>query len=141
MIRISSAVLGALIATAPAGAGELIVHVTGIKSAAGEVGCALHADAAQFPTGNSGAPVRWQKANPEGVVCRFSGLRAGAYAVAVSHDLNGNRMTDTNFLGMPTEDWGVTNNVRPGLRAPTFEEAKVSVPGTGATTVTVRLGR
>ncbi len=141
MIRECSIAFGMAFVTTQADASELVVNVTGIKSSVGEVGCALHASAAQFPTGNSGTMVRWQKANSEGVVCRFSGLRAGAYAVAVSHDLNGNRKTDTNLLGMPTEDWGVTNNVRPSLRAPTFEEAKVSIPETGAKTVTVRLGR
>lgn len=126
---------------APASAGDLVVNVTGIRSADGEVGCALHSSPAQFPTGNAGVPIRWQKADPNGVACRFAGLRAGAYAVAVSLDLNGNRKTDTNIVGLPTEDWGVTNNVRRRLRAPTFEEAQVMVPESGTTTVTVRLGR
>lgn len=125
----------------PLQAGELVVTVTGIKSSQGEIGCALHRDATQFPTGHAGTPMRWQKANVGGVVCRFADLRAGSYAVAVSHDLNGNRKTDTNFIGIPTEDWGVTNNARPTLRAPSFAEAQVEIAKTGATNVDVRLDR
>lgn len=132
--------LTGLIAPAALG-GELLVNVIGISGASGEIGCALHQSAASFPTGNAGVSAQWQKAEAADLVCRFTNLSAGAYAVAVSHDLNGNRKTDTNFLGMPTEDWGVSNNVRPSLRAPTFEEARVEVPEAGETTIQVRLGR
>jgi uncharacterized protein (DUF2141 family) len=38
----------------------------------------------------------------------------------VAHDLNGNHKTGTNWVGLPLEPWGVTNNVRPILRAPKF---------------------
>jgi uncharacterized protein (DUF2141 family) len=34
---------------------------------------------------------------------------------------------DTNFVGMPTEQWGVSRNVRPTLRAPRFDEASFKV--------------
>jgi uncharacterized protein (DUF2141 family) len=74
------------------------------------------------------------------VTCRFEALAPGDYAVAVSHDLNGNKKADTNFVGIPTEAWGVSNNVRPGLRAPRFDEARFSVPAEGAT-IAVRIAR
>lgn len=83
----------------------------------------------------------WLPASPDGVQCRFENLPPGRYAVAVSHDINGNRRTDTNLFGIPTEDWGVSNNVRPTLRAPRFDEAAVQVPEGNPTTIEVRLGR
>ena len=67
----------------------------------------------------------------DGVMYRFSGLAPGRYAVAVGHDLNGNRRVDTNLLGMPTEQWGVSNNARPALRVPRFEETACTVPDRG----------
>ena len=84
---------------------------------------------------DTSVPVRqWHPARTAGVECRFDGLESGDYAVAVSQDFNGNRETDTNFFGIPTEPWGVSNNVRPTLRAPTFEEAKVRItPGVDVT--------
>jgi uncharacterized protein (DUF2141 family) len=51
----------------------------------------------------------------------------GSYAVSIGHDLNGNKRVDTNFIGLPTEQWGVSNNARPSLRAPRFDEAVFKV--------------
>jgi uncharacterized protein (DUF2141 family) len=141
MVRSIMILLGVLASGAPAIANELVVQVTGIKSATGEIGCALHADAAGFLSSGGGLQGRWVKADPKGVTCRFSGLPAGTYAVAVLHDLNGNRKTDTNLVGIPTEEWGVSNNVRPAMRAPTFDEARVVLSAGKPLTVGVRLSR
>jgi uncharacterized protein (DUF2141 family) len=77
------------------------------------------------------------------MVSGFSGhykdLKKGSYAIAASHDPNRNRITDTNFVGLPSEDWGVSNNIRPSLGTPTFEEAKFDV--ISDKTIEVRLGR
>ena len=115
------------LATAPAAAGEITVVVSGADGTAGEIGCALYAGADGFPMDPSTATQQWLDVRDGGAECRFEGLPPGQYAVAVSHDLNGNRQTDTNFLGIPKEAWGVSNNVRPTLRAPTFEEAAVAL--------------
>lgn len=125
-------VVGAVTLTAaPASADTVTVTVTGLAGPAGEVGCALHTDASTFPTGE-GRSV-WVAPTDGVAVCRFENVAPGVYAVASSHDLNGNRVTDTNLLGMPTERWGVSNDVRPFLRAPTFEEARFAVPASGVT--------
>ena len=42
---------------------------------------------------------------------------------------------------MPTEVWGVSNNVRPPMRAPYFDEAAVAVAAGGPVTIEVRLAR
>ena len=65
----------------------------------------------------------------------------GTYAVAASHDANGNGRTDTNWVGIPTEAWGVSNNVRPRLRAPRFEEAAFELPETKSLRLQIRLAR
>jgi len=69
----------------------------------------------------------WVPADPSGVTCRFGDVSEGTYVVSIGHDANGNRKVDTNFVGMPTEQWGVSKNVRPMLRAPRFEEAAFEV--------------
>lgn len=62
------------------------------------------------------------------VECRFKDVAPGPFAVAVSVDWNGNRKTDKNLFGIPTEPWGVSNNVRPSLRPPRFDEASGTMP-------------
>lgn len=65
--------------------------------------------------------------NKEAIVCKFENLRNGDYAVSVFNDENNNGKLDTNLFGMPTEDWGVSNNVRHVMSSPTFEESKVTI--------------
>jgi uncharacterized protein (DUF2141 family) len=59
----------------------------------------------------------------DGATCRFDGVAAGRYAVAVIHDASGQRRLTTNMFGAPTVPWGVSNGVRPLMRAPSFDEA------------------
>jgi len=54
-------------------------------------------------------------------------IPAGSYAVAIFHDENSDGVCNTNFLGIPEEGYGFSNNIKPLLSAPTFDEAKVSV--------------
>ena len=51
----------------------------------------------------------------------------GLYAIAVYHDANANGKMDTNFLHIPKEGYGVSNDARPRLRPPRFAEAQVRV--------------
>lgn len=112
---------------ARAAAAEVVVRVSGISASTGEIGCALFSSSGAFPMEVGGARQVWVKADAAGVVCRFADVAAGTWAVSVSHDLNGNRKVDTNLLGIPTEAWGVSNNVRPTLRAPRFDEAAFKI--------------
>ena len=93
------------------------------------VGCALFAGPAGFPMDNAGARQAWQAADAKGVTCRLSDVPQGRYAVSIGHDLNGNKRVDTNFIGLPTKQWGVSHNARPSLRAPRFDEAVFKVAG------------
>lgn len=61
----------------------------------------------------------------------------GAYAVAVHHDANANGKMDTNFIGIPREGYGMSNDPRPRFRAPRFAEARVVV--SRDTTLSVRM--
>jgi len=110
-----------------ASAAELLVRITGLSEPLGQVGCSLFAGPAGFPMDNAGARQLWQAADAKGVTCRYSDVPEGSYAVSIGHDLNGNKRVDTNFIGLPTEQWGVSNNARPNLRAPRFDEAMFKV--------------
>jgi uncharacterized protein (DUF2141 family) len=120
---------------------EITIRVTNIASNQGEVGCALFPAGSAFPMDATGARQLWQKAEPTGVTCRFDKVAPGRWAVSASHDLNGNRKVDTNFLGMPTEAWGVSNNARPTLRAPKFDEAAFKVAAGQSLTLEIKLDK
>jgi uncharacterized protein (DUF2141 family) len=63
----------------------------------------------------------------------------GLYALAVYHDEDGNRKFNKNFLGIPNEPFGVSNNPTIGLGPPSFEEAAFNVPAEG-TSLNIDLG-
>ena len=120
--------VGLLVATIGASrAAEVVIRVSGLSEPLGQVGCSLFAGTAGFPMDNTSARNLWLPADARGVTCRFNDVPEGTYAVSVGHDLNGNKRVDTNFIGLPTEQWGVSNNARPPLRAPRFDEASFKV--------------
>ncbi|MDB5234671.1 MAG: hypothetical protein JWR44_1664 [Hymenobacter sp.] len=58
-------------------------------------------------------------------------LPKGEWAVAITQDMNNNDKIDKNFLGIPTEPYAFSNNIRPTVAAPGFDECKFVVDGPG----------
>lgn len=54
-------------------------------------------------------------------------VEEGSYAIALFQDLNLNKKIDKNFFGAPKEPYAFSNNVKPIIRAPRFEECKFEV--------------
>ncbi len=53
----------------------------------------------------------------------------GIYAIALFIDSNKNMKIDKNFLGIPKEQYGFSNNAMGNLSGPSFEQAKFQVKG------------
>ncbi|WP_052695484.1 DUF2141 domain-containing protein [Hymenobacter sp. AT01-02] len=67
-------------------------------------------------------------------------LPNGEWAVAITQDTNNNDKLDKNMVGIPTEPFAFSNNVRPRLSPPDFEDCKFVVSGPGKV-VTISLTR
>jgi len=107
-------------------AAELIVKVES-ASTDGSIGCSLFSNSKGFPMNSTEAIQKFSINTPTGTEFIFSNLKSGKYAVSVMNDKNDNKALDKNLLGIPKEEWGVSNNVRPALRAPSFEEAAFDI--------------
>ena len=117
----------------------LHVRMEGFENTDGEAGVAVWNAARGFPEEIEHAVATTYVTIQDGAaVARFDQLEPGRYAITVYHDKNDNRRFDKNWLGMPKEDWGVSNNVRPRLRAPRFTEA-VRDLGVGEQLVEIRV--
>jgi uncharacterized protein (DUF2141 family) len=68
-------------------------------------------------------------AHPGTVTVTVPDLPDGDYAIAIAHDANRNRKLDKNFLGKPTEQWGMSNNPHATIKAPSFPTARFPVAG------------
>ena len=53
----------------------------------------------------------------------FAGLASGNFAIAILHDENNDGKMNTNFLGIPKEGYGFSNNVMGTFGPPTFSKA------------------
>jgi uncharacterized protein (DUF2141 family) len=129
--------------SAAALAGELTVTVDNLRSDRGQLLlCVFSAESSVidvFPDCVKGRPVRQAKAAIKGgkVVLSYSGLKDGVYAVAAIHDENGNGELDTNFLGIPSEGIGISNNPKL-LGKPRFPEARFEIKGKTAIAVSMK---
>ena len=54
-------------------------------------------------------------------------LPKGKYAMIIFHDKNSNNDLDRSFLGIPKEGYGFSNNVKPHLSAPDFQDCCISL--------------
>ena len=73
------------------------------------------------------------------VSASFEGIPAGTYAIAVIHDKNENAELDTNFMGIPKERYGWSNNPSPSFRAARWDEALFSVKAGSSSQFTIKL--
>jgi uncharacterized protein (DUF2141 family) len=62
-------------------------------------------------------------------LCVFPRIPAGTNGISAFHDENGNGKIDTNFVGMPTEDYCASRNARGVFGPPSFEDAKFAYTG------------
>jgi uncharacterized protein (DUF2141 family) len=118
--------------TQTSAAPENLIHVDigGLRNDKGKVRCALFSSASDFPkhaeraVGQAAAVVADRHA-----VCEFPGVVPGTYAVSLVHDENSNGRLDTNFMGIPREGVGASNNAKGHFGPPKFDAASFRYPG------------
>ena len=74
----------------------------------------------------------------DGAVTFEIALPPGSYALSVFQDMNGNRKLDTNFIGIPTEASGSSNDAPAKWSAPKFRDAVFTV-GSEPVNLAIRL--
>lgn len=99
---------------------QLTLKVTNISESKGHIRVAIfnsEADFLQKPV----AAFAVEAVQGE-VVIPCSGLPKGTYAITLFHDLNDNGYMDTGSMGIPTEDYGFSNNAKPVMGPPSYEK-------------------
>lgn len=57
----------------------------------------------------------------------LKGFTAGTYAISAFHDVNDNKKMDTNFIGIPKEPTGMSNNAKGFMGPPKYKDAKFEI--------------
>lgn len=108
----------------PAQQNLIHVEISGLRNDKGRVHCALFSSAADFPKKADKALAQVDSdISNERAVCEFPNVTPGTYAVSVFHDENSNGKLDTNFMGIPREGVGASNNAKGHFGPPKFAAA------------------
>ena len=106
----------------------VVVDLTDIRSREGKIIISIYDDPETFPDDEEMMEQRILKdITGETMKIRFEQLTTGTYAIAAMHDENGDEKMNFNLMGMPKEGYCFSNNVRPKLRRPRWDEAKFKV--------------
>jgi uncharacterized protein (DUF2141 family) len=107
----------------------LSVTVSNVKVGKGNVRVGLFNQENEFPNGKIfKGEVATSKQGVVTVV--FKDLKPGVYAVSVFQDINGNKVIDKNFLGIPKEPYGFSGEWKSGSSS--FEKSAVELKLGGA---------
>ncbi len=107
----------------------IVLEVSTFRNLKGFLGCQLYPNGKDFPD-NWKRHTDMRKHVPvtgTTTSCSFADMPPGTYAAAVIHDENSNGKLDKNFLGMPTEGYGISNNHTHAFSRPTWDESKFDV--------------
>jgi len=105
--------------------GNLKVVVNNIKNKTGQVGFFLFNSEDGFPAHTEKARLSgFVKITGNTVEFTFPNVAMGTYAVFVFHDEDNNKELKTNFIGMPKEGMGVSNNAKGHFGPPKYDDAK-----------------
>jgi uncharacterized protein (DUF2141 family) len=72
------------------------------------------------------------------VTVTFAGVKTGACAVKVFHDVNNNGKLDTSWIGWPQEPYGFSNDAPVNMGPPSFKLAAITLKE-GANTARIAL--
>jgi len=108
-----------------ASAADLTVNISEVNQGKGHVMVGLYSGVEAFKKGKTSFGSR-VKANSEQEQVIFKDLPAGEYAIKIYQDENSNQKLDFNFIGIPQEGYGYSNNVGRFGR-PAYQEAKFTV--------------
>jgi uncharacterized protein (DUF2141 family) len=106
---------------------DLRVTVTAISNAKGLIEFALYKNPEVFTQAGKTHRLARVNAQKGDVSFVFADLEAGKYSIVVYHDENQNKICDKNFFAIPTEAYAFSNNVRPKLTVPSFDDCAINL--------------
>jgi uncharacterized protein (DUF2141 family) len=107
---------------------KLTVKVVGLRSNSGKVYVSVYNQGDGYPKDPNKAVAKTIVPIQQGqTIAVFDSLPAGQYAVGCYHDEDDNGKLNTNFLGIPTEGVGASNDATGFMGPPSFNDAKFSL--------------
>jgi uncharacterized protein (DUF2141 family) len=103
----------------------ITVHIYGMKADRGAVYVALYNSETSFLKNEFKGKI--VKVYDKKAIAIFKNIEKGGYAISAFHDKNDNKKMDTNFIGIPKEPIGCSNNAIGFMGPPKYKKAKFTV--------------
>ena len=104
---------------------DVVVNISNFKNNNGQVLVAIFNTKDSFL--NKGFKSAKVKIENNACSVTFKNLPKGTYAISMFHDENNNNKLDTNFMGIPKETYGCSNNAKGFFGPPKWEDAKFEI--------------
>jgi uncharacterized protein (DUF2141 family) len=104
---------------------DITVNISNLNSNDGKVFVGLYNTKESFL--NKGYKYLSTEIKNHSTMVTFKDVPNGIYAISMYHDENDNDKMDSNFLGIPKEDYGCSNNAKGFMGPPKWEDAKFEV--------------
>ena len=114
----------------------MTVVVKNVKSDVGTLRLAVYNSEDQFMK-NEIAATEVKAVNGQAVAV-FKNLGTGTYAISVMHDANDNKELDSNFMGVPKEGFGFSNDAMGMFGPPDFKKASFVHAGMNDVVISLR---
>lgn len=126
MKLLSIAAMSLMFVAQAARAEDIVVQLENLRSTKGSIVLCVWNSASAFPDCDKGKPIARHSvaaatAGTTPVV--FRDIAPGAIAISAFHDENGNGRFDANFIGLPLEGVGLSNNPKMGFGPPKYRSA------------------
>jgi len=104
---------------------NITVNVEGLSNSKGKIMMGLYSSEKEFLKSSYMDVITTINEKKSSVT--FNNVPQGIYAISFIHDENDNGKMDTNFMGIPKEDYGCSNNARGFMGPPKWKDAKFNL--------------
>ena len=124
----------------PEGQGRVEITMTGFKNAEGQALVAFFLDDSGWPDPDESIFATFTAPISDGrAFAVVEDVPAGAFAVSVFHDEDGDRELGSGALGIPSEAYGFSADARDMFGPPKFEEARLELAAGETKQITIRV--
>ncbi|MAQ70252.1 MAG: hypothetical protein CMD23_04070 [Flavobacteriales bacterium] len=103
------------------------LEVSGLNNTNGQLAIAIFDNADSFEDENNTYKDSTVIITDNAMIVLIENVNPGTYAISIFHDENENEELDVNWLGMPIEGFGFSNNPSIGFSAPQYEDCNFTI--------------
>lgn len=103
---------------------KLTIKISNIEKMQGEIKVGVFNTGTNFLKQGAAIKNYSIKVDKNTALLTITDLPKGEYAITMYHDENSDNECNRNFIGIPKEPYGFSNNIKPRMSAPKYEDCK-----------------